>query len=130
MNVIVAARYPHEIFRYSAERGSSFTMVEGQEWLWQSDPTKFHTDFVAVALDGAEWLIAHGIKLVGVDYLSVEQYNAPFEHPVHKNLLSNQVVIVGGLNLSAVEPGEYTLMALPLKIAGNDGAPARVLLGK
>ena len=93
---------------------------------WQSDPD----DFIAVAPDGADWLIERGFKLVGVDYLSVEQFDAPFEHPTHHKLLANRIVIVEGLNLSQIEPGEYTVMALPLKITGNDGAPARVLLAR
>lgn len=97
---------------------------------WQTDPNNFHTDFIAVAPDGADWLVAHGIKLVGVDYLSVERYDAPFEHPTHRKLLENRVVVVEGLNLSAIEPGQYTLMALPLKITGNDGAPSRVVLAR
>ena len=97
---------------------------------WVNDPNTFHRDFIAVAKDGAEWLVAHGFKLVGVDYLSVEQFDAPDEHPVHKILLGANIVVVEGMNLSEIEPGEYTIMALPLKIKNGDGAPARVLLAK
>jgi arylformamidase len=97
---------------------------------WQTDPNNFHTEFIAVAPDGADWLNERGVKLVGVDYLSVEQYDAPFEHPTHQKLLSQRVVVVEGLNLSGIEPGEYTLMALPLRITGNDGAPSRVVLAR
>lgn len=101
----------------------------GNSRFWQDSKT-FHTDFIAVAPDGAEWLVSHGIKLVGVDYLSVEEFNAPFDHPAHRKLLENRVVVVEGLNLSAIEPGQYTVMALPLKITGNDGAPSRVVLAR
>ncbi len=97
---------------------------------WQDDFGTFHKDFIAVAEDGAKWLVERGYKLVGVDYLSVEQFDAPDEHPVHKTLLGANVVIVEGMNLSGIEPGEYTVMALPIKIKGGDGAPARVLLGR
>lgn len=97
---------------------------------WQNDPDNFHTDFIAVAEDGAHWLVEHGVKLVGVDYLSVERYDAPDEHPVHKILLGANMVVVEGLNLGGIAPGEYTLMALPIKIKHGDGAPARVLLAR
>ncbi len=96
---------------------------------WQTDPDNFHRDFIALAPDGAHWLTQHGVKLVGIDYLSIEQFDSA-HHETHHILLAERVVIVEGLNLSEIEPGEYTLMALPLKIKNADGAPARVLLGR
>jgi arylformamidase len=94
--------------------------------LWARNETVFQKDFVAITEDGAEWLVAHGIKLVGVDYLSV----APFGDsvPTHTVLLKAGVVIVEGLNLSAVLRGFYQLYCLPLKLAGAEGAPARAIL--
>lgn len=94
--------------------------------LWAESGAAFRPDFVAVAADGAQWLVDHGVKLVGVDYLSV----APFDDSVatHRLLLGAGVIVVEGLNLSAVAPGEYQLICLPLKIAGSDGAPARAVL--
>ncbi len=97
---------------------------------WKNDPNTFHKEFIAVAEGGAHWLVEHGIKLVGVDYLSVERFDAPDEHPVHKILLGANIVVVEGLDLGEIEPGEYTVMALPLKITGGDGAPTRVLLAQ
>lgn len=93
---------------------------------WARGETKFQEDFVAITEDGAEWLVEHGIQLVGVDYLSV----APFgdSEPTHKVLLKAGVVVVEGLNLSNVMRGFYDLYCLPLKIAGADGAPARAIL--
>lgn len=93
---------------------------------WAKGETKFQEEFVAITEDGAEWLVEHGIQLVGVDYLSV----APFQEsePTHKILLGAGVVIVEGLNLSNVMRGFYDLYCLPLKIAGSDGAPARAIL--
>lgn len=96
---------------------------------WETDPNTFHKDFTALAPDGAAWLLERNIKLVGIDYLSIEQFNPP-RHDTHYTLLGERVVIVEGLNLSQVAPGEYTLMALPLKIKNGDGAPARVVLAK
>lgn len=94
--------------------------------LWARGERDFDKGFVAIAEDGAEWLIAHGIKLVGVDYLSV----APFDDvvPTHRALLGAGLIAVEGLNLSQIEPGLYHFVCLPLKIAGNDGAPARAIL--
>ena len=93
---------------------------------WAKGEKKFQEDFVAVTEDGAEWLVEHGIQLIGVDYLSV----APFRdsEPTHKVLLGAGVVIVEGLNLSNVMRGFYDLYCLPLKIEGSDGAPARAIL--
>ena len=68
-----------------------------------------------------------GIELVGIDYLSVEEYKSP-DHKTHHLLLRNKVVIVEGLNLSKINPGDYDLIALPLNVKGADGAPASVIL--
>jgi arylformamidase len=102
----------------------------GNSNFWKTEPAVFHTDFIAVAEDGARWLVEHGVKLVGVDYLSVERFDAPEDHPVHKILLGANVVVIEGLDLGEIEPGEYTLMALPMRITNGDGAPARVLLAR
>ena len=94
--------------------------------LWAKGESQFQTDFVAIAEDGAEWLVERGIQLVGVDYLSVAPYGD--SGPTHHVLLKAGVVIVEGLNLSNVMRGFYDLYCLPLKIAGCDGAPARAIL--
>jgi arylformamidase len=72
-------------------------------------------------------VVDRGIKLIGVDFLSVEQKGAE-GHPTHHTLLENGVVIIEGLNLGDVEPGEYTLMCLPMRIKDGDGGPARAVL--
>jgi arylformamidase len=94
--------------------------------LWRSAQHTFDENFVAVTADGATWLVERGVRLVGIDYLSV----APFADsaPTHQILLSAGVIAVENLNLSEVEPGEYQFVCLPLKIAGADGAPARAVL--
>ena len=94
---------------------------------WADDSHEFDKGFLAVAADGAECLVQRGVKLVGVDYLSVEAFGSK-SHPVHDTLLRAGVVIVEGLNLSDVAAGDYELIALPLKLKGSDGAPARVVL--
>ncbi len=93
---------------------------------WSRGETEFQEDFVAVTEDGAQWLVDYGLQLVGVDYLSVAPYSDPV--PTHRTLLRAGVIIVEGLDLSAVPRGFYDLYCLPLKLLGAEGAPARAIL--
>src|SRR5512136_1477809 len=93
---------------------------------WVRGDNTFHTDFVAIDPSGAEWIVQRGMQLVGVDYLSVGAYEGGI--PTHEILLSNGVVPVEGLDLSRIEPGEYQLICLPLKLKDCDGAPVRAVL--
>lgn len=94
--------------------------------LWEEKDYEFKEDFIALGQDAAEFLVERGVVLVGVDYLSVAPFSEPV--PTHQTLLKAGVLIIESLNLSRVEAGDYSLLCLPLKIAGSDGAPARVLL--
>lgn len=87
----------------------------------------FHTDYTYLAPDGAEYLVSLGIRLVGVDYLSIEQFRSG-HHKTHRTLLERGIVIVEGLDLSVPPMGPYDFRCLPLRIAGLDGAPARAVL--
>jgi len=95
--------------------------------LWRKLPVDFPDSYVALAPEGARWVIEHGLKVIGTDFLGIEQRGAP-GHPVHTSLLQAGVLIVEGLNLGDVEPGEYTLYCLPLKVEDGDGGPARAVL--
>ncbi len=95
---------------------------------WARGEHEFQTDFMGLSHDGAQYLLERGVEVIGVDYLSVAPFHAPA--PTHRLLLENEVLIIEGLNLAGIKPGSYTLYCLPLNIAGADGAPARVLLGK
>ncbi|MBI5097009.1 MAG: cyclase family protein [Nitrospirae bacterium] len=88
---------------------------------------EFVMDFTALTPDGAEFLVKKGVKVVGIDYLSIERYGSK-DHRVHHLLLDSGVIIIEGLYLKDVKPGDYELIALPLKLKGGDGAPARVVL--
>ena len=96
---------------------------------WGDTERCFHEDYVYIDPDAARRLVESGVKLVGIDYLSVEKFNSD-SFPTHLAFLSKGVVIVEGLDLRAVPGGQYELLCLPLKIAGGsgDGAPARVIL--
>jgi len=87
----------------------------------------FHRDYTYLAPDGAEYLVSLGVRLVGIDYLSIEQFHSG-HHRTHKTLLSRGVVIVEGLDLSQPPAGEYDLYCLPVLLEGIDGAPARAVL--
>ncbi|HWW86166.1 MAG TPA: cyclase family protein [Vicinamibacterales bacterium] len=93
--------------------------------LWGSP--QFHPDYIGVSESGARYLVDHGLKVVGVDYLSVEQFKNPGA-PAHHILLGSGVVVIEGLDLRGVEPGIYEMLCLPLRVVGSDGAPARVVL--
>jgi arylformamidase len=97
--------------------------------LWEGGLLEFERDFIHLSHDAARWIVRRGIKLIGVDYLSVDGFNSE-GHAVHRTLLEAGVVIIEGLNLSHVAQGVYHLYCLPLKIADSDGAPARVVLIK
>ena len=93
--------------------------------LWNT--STFHEDYTHVTEAGARYLVDQGVKVVGIDYLSIEQFRKPGA-PAHRILLSNGVIIIEGLNLADAEPGMYEMYCLPLLVVGGDGAPARVVL--
>ena len=88
---------------------------------------EFDRTFIGVAESGARYLVDRGIKVLGVDYLSVEPFKTPGA-PAHHVLLSAGTIVIEGLNLRDVAPGSYEMFCLPLAIVGADGAPARVIL--
>lgn len=98
---------------------------------WSESSGVFHKDFTYLTADAAEALVEKGVRLVGIDYLSIEKFKSG-THPTHLSLLSRGVVIVEGLNLQQVPAGDYELICLPLLIAAGtgDGAPARTVLRK
>ena len=88
---------------------------------------EFDEGYVAISREAAEYLVEIGAETVGVDYLSVDPFEDK-EFNTHHTLLGADVVILEGLVLTDVEPGEYFLVCLPLKLAGSDGSPARAIL--
>ena len=96
---------------------------------WPGDFAEFRTDFTYLDLPAARKLIERGVKLVGIDYLSIEKFRSK-DHEVHRALLANEVIIVEGLNLTGVPAGKFELICLPLRLRSHlgDGAPARAVL--
>ena len=93
---------------------------------WRRQVKEFQPDFVGIDQEGANYLVEHGIQLVGIDYISIAPYKK--SRPTHEALLKKHIVIIEGLNLSSIEPGPYQLYCLPIKLKGSDGAPARTIL--
>lgn len=93
---------------------------------WMSSPT-FHKDFAYIAPDAAQLLADAGVQLVGIDYISAEQFGAPAPL-THRTLLGKNIPIVEGLALDRVAAGDYDLIVLPIKVGGHEGAPARAIL--
>ncbi len=100
-----------------------FKTRNGPYW----DDPEFHRDFIALASDAATKLAVAGIRLVGIDYLSIERFHAS-PHEVHETLLASGVVILEGLDLRRVTAGGYFLVCAPLNVVGAEGAPARAFL--
>ncbi len=128
-------QFPDDVDEITAEVLARTPIPDGVERLlfgtrnsryWAQGVKEFQTDFVAVSEDGAQWLVERGIKLVGVDYLSVAPYHQSV--PTHRVLLEAGIVALEGVNLAQIPRGFYDLYCLPLKLAGSDGAPARVIL--
>ena len=132
----VVVRVPDGARRVEPEHLDAVGIPDGTERLivrtanserWRPGKLSFDRRYVALSREAARWVIDRGIRLVGVDYLSVE----PFDdnaHETHLTLLGNGVLVVEGLDLRSIEPGLYGLLCLPLRVAAGDGAPARVLL--
>ncbi len=96
--------------------------------LWDDPHHEFFRGYVDIAQSGAEWMVARGVQVVGIDYASVDNIDGE-GFPAHNVLLPNEVIIIENLDLRAVPPDRaYELICLPLKIVGGDGAPARVVL--
>jgi arylformamidase len=93
---------------------------------WMTDPT-FHKDFTYIAPDAAQLLADANVQLVGIDYISAEQFGAP-EPKTHRILLGKNIPIIEGLDLREVRPGDYDLMLLPMRVVGHEAASARALI--
>ena len=111
----------HEI--RSGERILFKTRNSARSW-----PSRaFLEDFVSISREAARYLAARNVRTVGIDYLSVGGFRKDGVE-THRALLEAGIWVIEGMDLSEVEPGEYELVCLPIKVLGSDGAPARALL--
>lgn len=94
--------------------------------LWEAE--SFQSSFIALDDSAAQLLVRLGVRLVGIDYLGIEPFEAGIECPVHCELMAAGIVILEGADLRAVPAGEYLLVVAPIKLVGAEGAPARAFL--
>jgi arylformamidase len=118
---------PAELDRAAVPEGTRRLLLKTRNSaLWRSDDRTFRTDYVALTAAGARWVAARGIRLVGIDYLSIQCFGDDPE--THRILMRDSVAILEGLNLDAVAPGPYRLVCLPLALTSTEAAPARAML--
>lgn len=117
-----------EIARRHPQRGERLLFkTKNSASVWDTD--EFQKHFVHIPSETAHYLAESGVQLVGVDYLSVGGYETDGAE-THRALLGAGIWIIEGLDLRGIEPGDYDLICLPLKLVGSDGAPARAVLRK
>lgn len=117
---------PGELIQHGIRRGERILFkTRNSSHVWQRD--EFVEDFVFISEDAAHFLVKRGVRMVGVDYLSVGSYRHGGSD-VHRILLSVGICIIEGLNLWQVVAGRYYLICLPLRIVQSDGAPARAII--
>lgn len=117
---------PEELARWHIRRGERLlfkTANSARAW----NKERFDEDFVHISPEGARFLAGRGVRLVGVDYLSVGGFKTDGA-ATHRALLEAGVWLLEGLDLSRVEPGAVELVCLPIRLAGAEGAPARALV--
>lgn len=95
--------------------------------LWDDYGKVFREDYIALTPEAAEWIVQTGIRLIGIDYLSIQPFG-DVSQQTHITLLSAEIVILEGLNLSDVPRGTYELICLPLRLEHAEGVPARAVL--
>jgi arylformamidase len=111
----------------STSPGEALLFRTGNSHSGRAVSGQFSDRYVYIAADAARWCVEQGLKLVGLDYISVDQYGDS-EAPAHSTLLGHGLLVLEGLNLADVRPGRYTLICLPLRIKGAEASPVRAVL--
>ena len=128
-------RFPSTVRALSAEAleaagipasTSRLLLATSNSGIWDAPVPEFTFEYMALTPDGADWLVARGIRLVGIDYLSIGQDGVEGLY-VHRGLLDSGIVVIEGLDLRQLPEGACRLYCLPLKLRDADGAPARVV---
>jgi arylformamidase len=124
----VAAIGPEHLDALDLAPDATRLLLKTRNSAFWDDPThEFRKDFTALTADAAQWVVDRRIRLIGIDYLSIQLFDDAVS-TTHLVLLGAEVIIVEGLDLRAVGPGDYHLTCLPMKLAGADGAPVRAIL--
>ena len=130
---------PATVFEIPGTRSIERSHLERLDWtgvervLFKTDNSahwndgRFFEEFVYLEPEAGEFLVSRNVRVVGIDYLSIDRFRSE-KHPTHFALLPHDVVLLEGLNLSKIAPGRYHMVALPLNLQHADGAPTRVIL--
>lgn len=118
---------PEHLQRFNLHGVKRLILKTDNSSFWSEKPLKFHQEFTAFTEETAAYLLSLQIKLVGIDYLSVDLFSDS-RNPVHQAFCRENIVVLEGLDLREVISGDYQMICLPLKIENADGAPARVIL--
>lgn len=113
-----------ELEKFRIEGEERLLLKTDNSKLWQRKG--FCEEYAALTKEGAQYLRDAGVRLVGIDYLSIERFHG--EGDVHRTLLEDGILVIEGVNLDGIKAGHYQLICLPLKLKGGDGAPVRALL--
>jgi arylformamidase len=113
----------------SGASGATRLLARTRNSGWSRRDTNFRRDYIAFDDSAARWCIDNSVRLVGIDYLSIEPFDGDSHgSPVHHSFLGAGVIVLEGLELDEVHPGHYFLVSLPLPLPDSDGAPARTIL--
>ncbi|HPS92212.1 MAG TPA: cyclase family protein [Methanothrix sp.] len=118
---------PGSLLESRIKSGQALLFKTGNSHRGLMHQTSFSEDFISLSAQAARLCVASGVKLVGIDYLSVDEYGDD-SLPVHRVLLENDILILEGIDLEAVPCGRYTLICLPLRIEGAEASPVRAVL--
>jgi arylformamidase len=118
---------PELLAAYRIPEGTKRLLLKTRNSRLYAHGPAFVEDYTALTPEGARWIRDRGIRLVGIDYLSIQPYHSS-GFRTHLTLLEADIVILEGLRLTDVPPGKYELFCLPLKLVGSDGAPVRAIL--
>lgn len=117
---------PDDLFPLRLRRGQRLLFkTRNSARDWSGEP--FDKNFVSIRKDAAQYLVKSGVRLVGVDYLSIGGYEKDGVE-THRIILGAGIWVVEGLRLQGIHPGVYEMICLPMKLEGSDGAPCRVII--
>lgn len=109
------------------EPGEAMLFRTGNSHSGRVTSGQFSERYIHLTAGAAHWCVERGLRLVGLDYISVDAYGDE-EAPAHHVLLGAGVLVLEGVNLAEVRPGRYRLICLPLRIKGGEGSPVRAVL--
>jgi arylformamidase len=119
---------PEELAKYNIQKGERILFkTRNSDTLYQTD--EFKDDYVYFSNETADYLVEKGIRLVGLDYISIGTLNDNANiHTTHRALLGHGIYILENINLAGVKPGQYELIAVPIKLERGDAGPCRAII--